>query len=310
MSDIVISEFIDADALASLEKDFAVNFAPQLWQDSEGLCEALSQARALIVRNRTQVTADLLDRGPNLKVIGRLGVGLDNIDVAACRSRNIEVRPATGANTVSVAEYTIAAMLMLLRPAFFGSLDVIAGRWPREASIGNEAAGRTLGLIGFGAIAQAVAERAAVFAMTVLAYDPHLPQSDEAWHKAQSVEFSQILERSDIVSIHTPLTPETRGLMDVGAISKMRSGAILINSARGGIVDEDAVISALKSGHLSGGALDVFDAEPISARSGTRFADVPNLILTPHISGVTKQSNRRVGAQTAANVRQVLLESL
>ena len=131
MSDIVISEFIDADALALLEKDFAVNFAQELWQDSEGLCEALSEARALVVRNRTQVTADLLDHGSNLKVIGRLGVGLDNIDVAACQARNISVRPATGANTVSVAEYTIAAMLMLLRPAYFGSRDVIAGRWPR-----------------------------------------------------------------------------------------------------------------------------------------------------------------------------------
>ena len=309
MPDIVVSEFMDPKALASLERDFSVVFDPELWQDSESLGAALLDARALIVRNRTQVTADLLERGANLKVIGRLGVGLDNIDVSACRARNIEVCPATGANTVSVAEYTIAAILMLLRPAYFKSHEVASGAWPRQASIGSDAAGRRLGLVGFGAIAQAVAERAASLAMTVIAYDPYLPETDPAWRKVEKVGFQKLLEASDFVSVHTPLTEETLGLIGESAIAKMRPGAYVINTARGGIVDENAIVAALKSGHLGGAALDVFDVEPVSARSGARFADTPNLILTPHISGVTQESNQRASALTAANVRKVLMEN-
>jgi len=307
MADIVVSEFMDAEALASLETDFSIAYDPDLWQDAGRLGDTLPEARALIVRNRTQVTAGLLEHGPVLKVVGRLGVGLDNIDMAACQSRNIAIRPATGANTVSVAEYVIAAILILLRPAYVKSEQVISGAWPRQASIGHEAAGRTLGLLGLGAIAQAVSKRAAVLGLNMLAFDPYLPHTDPAWDTVQNVDFQTLLDASDIVSVHTPLTQQTRDLIDGSAIARMRRGALLIDTARGGIVDEDAAIVALKSGHLAGAAFDVFENEPVDAQSGGRFSNIPNLILTPHISGVTEESNQRVGAVVAANIRQVLM---
>lgn len=307
MAEIVVSEFIDGEVLAALRRDFDVIADPALAGDSERLTGQLVDARALIVRNRTIVDGRLLGHAPKLEAIGRLGVGLDNIDVAACEARGIAICPAIGANAPSVAEYVIAVALMLLRPVYRATPEVIAGVWPREKlSLGREARGQTIGLIGFGAIAQAVASRARGLEMTIIAHDPAVPGDDPRWRLAGRVGLDEIIARADILSLHVPLSPDTRNMIGRKQIARMKPGAILINTARGGIVDEDAVVAALRSGHLSGAALDVFENEPLSADAAARFSGVANLVLTPHIAGITRQSNRRVSEITVAGVRAVL----
>lgn len=306
MSEIVITEFLDPDAVEQLKADYDVHWDQDLWEKPDELAGLVPPIKALIVRNRTKVTAELLDAAPNVKVIGRLGVGLDNIDLGACASRGITVCPALGTNHVSVAEYVIATMLMLRRGSYQSNDRILSGEWPRQDMIGLEVAGRTIGLIGFGAIGQAVAERARALDMAVLAHDPFLLADDEAWSLATSVEIDELIRRSEIVSIHVPLTPDTKNLIDDKAIATMKSDAIVINTARGGIVDEAAVAAALRDGRLGGAALDVYETEPVTADWAARFADTPNLVLTPHIAGVTVESSRRISFATIENVKRVL----
>jgi (S)-sulfolactate dehydrogenase len=305
MADIVISEFMDENIVRTAFAGRNVLYDPALVDRPADLAAAVADARALVVRNRTQVRGALLAAAPNLRVVGRLGVGLDNIDVEACKARGIAVRPATGANDVSVAEYVITAMLVLLRRAWFATPDVIAGRWPRMSTIGGEASGRTLGLIGLGAIARETAHRARALGMNIVAFDPHLSASHDAWKLAARRELDALLAEADVVSLHVPLTAETRHMLGNANVPRMKRGAILINAARGGIVDEPVLAEALRSGHLGGAALDVFEREPLDAASAQVFAGVPNLLLTPHIAGVTEESNVRVSDVTA---RAVLAE--
>jgi (S)-sulfolactate dehydrogenase len=306
MADIVISEFMDQAAIAEVLAGRDVLYDPKLVDDGLRLERALADARALIVRNRTQVRGPLLAAAPKLVVVGRLGVGLDNVDMDACGARGIKVFPATGANDLSVAEYVITAALVLLRRAWFVTDAVIAGTWPRNSAMGGELSGRTLGLIGFGAIARETAARAAALGMGVVAFDPHLPADHAAWRSAERLALPALLARADVVSLHVPLTAETRNIIDAAAIGAMKPGAILVNAARGGVVDEAAVVAALKAGRLGGAALDVFAKEPLDAAAGAAFAGVPNLILTPHIAGVTEESNVRVSRVTAEKVLAAL----
>jgi (S)-sulfolactate dehydrogenase len=306
MADIVISEFMDDDVVARAFSGRDVLYDPKLVDRPDDLLSALADARALVVRNRTQVRPALLERAPRLRVVGRLGVGLDNIDVDACRSRGIAVHPATGANDVSVAEYVIGAMLLLLRGTWSATPAVVAGKWPRMSCIGREAAGRQLGLVGFGAIARETAARARALGMSVAAYDPHLPEGHVAWSSARRSDLAGLLAGSDVLSLHVPLTAETRRMIDAPRIAAMKRGAILVNAARGGIVDEAALAAALRSGQLGGAALDVFETEPLTAGAAQVFVDVPNLVLTPHIAGVTEESNVRVSEVTAAAVLRTL----
>jgi (S)-sulfolactate dehydrogenase len=306
MSEIVISEFMSEAAIATALTGFDVVYDPALVDKSDALAAALGDCRGLIVRNRTQVNAALLDLAPHLKAVGRLGVGLDNIDLDACAARKIAVFPATGANDLSVAEYVITAALVLLRGAWFASADVAAGSWPRMALIGSEAEGRRLGLVGFGAIARLTAKKAQALGLSVCAFDPYVAADDPAWAGIERVKFGDLLATSDIISLHVPLTADTRGVIDANAVAQMKKSAILINAARGGVVDEAAVVEALKAGRLGGAALDVFEKEPVTASGGRLFSGVPNLILTPHIAGVTKQSNERVSLVTAQAVARAL----
>jgi (S)-sulfolactate dehydrogenase len=207
-----------------------------------------------------------------------------------------------------VAEYVIATAMLLLRNAYLAGPDVIAGEWPRQRCMGRETGGKVLGLVGFGGIARETARRARALGMHIMAHDPFVADEDPAWHDVERSDLDVLLSRSDVVSLHVPLTGVTRGLLDAQRIGRMKRGAVLINTARGGTVDEDAVIDALKSGQLGGAALDVFESEPVSAASGARFTGIANLVLTPHIAGVTQESNVRVSAVTADNVRRVLIE--
>lgn len=304
---IIISEFMDEAAVDQLRARHVVVYDPQLVDQPEALREHLADADALIVRNRSQVRGALLEHASRLKVVGRLGVGLDNIDVEACESKGIRVIPATGANSRAVAEYVVGTAMLLLRRAYQGTSQVAAGEWPRNAlSTGHEIGGKTLGLIGFGGIGQLTAELARGLGMTVLAHDPAIAADAAVWKesdvRARSLE--DLLAEADVVSLHVPLIDATRNLMNADRLAKMKAGAILVNSARGGIVDENALAAALRDGHLGGAALDVFDNEPLSANNV--FHDLPNLILTPHIAGVTTESNARVSRLIAQRVAEAL----
>jgi (S)-sulfolactate dehydrogenase len=307
MPNIVITEFMDAAAIDDLRRSFDVLHDAELWNRPHDLLAAVRDAEALIVRNRTKVTAEVLSEGRQLKVVGRLGVGLDNIDLDAAKARGIVVAPAVGANAVSVAEYVIGTALLLLRGAYGSSGELVAGRWPREAlGRGREAAGSLLGLVGYGSIGQLVAEKAVALGFRVAAADDYLPPDHPAWLHAIRRRLNDILAEADVLSLHCPLTPETRGLIGAPQLARMKPGAILINTARGGIVDEAALAEALRSGHLGGAAVDVFSDEPIPAAVGHLFAGLSNVVLTPHIAGVTAEANERISTITAANVRRVL----
>ncbi|HZD90395.1 MAG TPA: hydroxyacid dehydrogenase [Pseudolabrys sp.] len=310
MAAIVITEFMDEEAIRGLLGSHEVVYDPALVDRREDLLAAVARADALIVRNRTRVDAALLDRAPKLQAVGRLGVGLDNIDMDACRARGITVYPATGANDAAVVEWVIAVMLVLLRGAYAATGDVIAGAWPRTKLMGREAGGKRLGLVGFGAIGRKVGAVAAALGMDVAAFDPHLPASDAAWRQpwgnVTPCDLKTLLGGSDVISLHVPLTGATRNMIDAEAIAGMKRGAILINAARGGVVEEAAVAAALKSGALGGAALDVFAQEPLTADGGAVFAGCPNLILTPHIAGVTVEANTRVSRLVAEKIRDHL----
>ncbi|MFO1149241.1 MAG: hydroxyacid dehydrogenase [Alsobacter sp.] len=308
MADVVVTEFMDEAAVARLAGRYDTLYAADLVDRPGDLAAALRDCRALVVRNRTQVRGALLDGAPRLAVVGRLGVGLDNIDLDACKARGVAVCPATGANDVSVAEYVVATALVLLRGAYHATADVVAGRWPRNALIGREASGRRLGLVGFGAIARETARRAAPLGMALAAHDPFVPADDPAWTGlgVERMDLAALLAASDVVSLHVPLTPQTRDVIGAAAIAGMKPGAVLINAARGGTVDHAALAAALRDGRLGGAALDVFEQEPLTQEAAAVFAGCPNLILTPHIAGVTEESNVRVSHVTVDNVIRVL----
>jgi (S)-sulfolactate dehydrogenase len=307
LADIVITEFMDESTVGVLSIDFDVVYDPGLVDRRSDLLPMLDGVRGLIVRNRTVVNDELLDAAPDLQVVGRLGVGLDNIDLDSCRARSIQVKPAVGANADAVSEYVIAAVLALVRGAFLTTDSVVAGMWPRTEMDGLEVAGRTLGLVGFGDVSRRVAAKASALGMRVVAHDPYLATDDLAWDSVESVSLSRLISQSDAVSIHVPFTSETAGLFGKEAIDSMKSSAVLVNTARGGIVDEEALVDALRQNRLRGAAIDVFDHEPVDPLYGQRFEDVPNLILTPHIAGVTEESNVRVSRMTAELVRSVLV---
>lgn len=307
MAKVVITEFMTQSAIDDLAQDFDVIYERDLFERPEDLKALVIDADGLIVRNRTQVRTDLLEAATKLRVIGRLGVGLDNLDMEACAARNIPVFPATGANDASVAEYVIGSALHLVRRVFTATPTVLDGKWLREVYFGEEIAGRRLGLIGFGSIARMVAKKAVALDVEISAFDPYIDEDDPIWSDvSRDVALSSLLSKVDIVSLHVPFLPSTRNLIDAAAIETMKPGAILINAARGGIVDEDALASALKSGHLAGAALDVLATEPPTNESVAKFQGIDNLILTPHIAGPTVQSDVRVSGVTAANVRRVL----
>ncbi|MBN8942596.1 MAG: 3-phosphoglycerate dehydrogenase [Rhizobiales bacterium] len=308
MTDIVITEFMDEAAVDDLRRDFSVTYDKGLVDRPDELARLAAGARALIVRNRTQVRGALLEAGSRLEAIGRLGVGLDNIDLAACKARGIAVLPATGANDIAVAEWAVTTVLLLLRGAYAASAEVADGLWPRERLMGREVHGKILGLIGFGAIARETAARARALGMAIVAADPFVAAGDPAWSAigARKVGLDELVASADAISLHVPLTDETRNLIDAARLAAMKPGAVIVNAARGGVIDEAALAAALKAGSLAGAALDVFDQEPLKA--GSPLAGAPNLILTPHIAGVTVESNVRVSSVTAANVRKVLQE--
>ncbi|MEN0039815.1 MAG: hydroxyacid dehydrogenase [Pseudomonadota bacterium] len=302
MPDIIITEFMDEAAVDRLRAAHDTHYDPALVDSPEELAKLAADAKVFIVRNRTQVRGALLEAAGKLTCVGRLGVGLDNIDVTACKARDIQVIPATGANDLSVAEYVITTAMALLRNAYAGTDAVIAGDWPRQAMVGRELAGKTMGLIGFGSIAREVAGRALMMGMEVVAFDPHVPSTDPVWQHARNVSLDGVADLADVISLHVPLTEGTRHRVDMKFLTAMKDDAILINAARGGVVDDAALAYALSQGMIGGAALDVFEVEPLTAEAGAKFKGLFNFIATPHIAGVTVESNTRVSALIADKV--------
>ena len=308
MADVLISEFMDRGVAEGLIADFDTHWDPDLWSKRDELKARIASAKAIVVRNGTLVDVDLLEAAPNLKVVARMGVGLDTIDVAACKARGIEVCPSIGANAVSVAEYVIATAMVLLRgPTYFATSDVVGGAWDRPKFAGStEIAGRVMGIVGFGSIGQVVGEKARGMGMEVIAYDAMMPDDHPGWAHARRVDLDDLVAAADVVSLHCPKLPETIDLIDARQFERMKPEAVLINSARGGIVNEADCAEALRSGQIAGAALDTLDVEPITPEVCALFRGIENLILTPHVAGVTKESNRRIAEVAAENVRRVL----
>jgi D-3-phosphoglycerate dehydrogenase len=283
-----------------------VKLDPTLWNDPMRLRSQLGEAQALIVRNQTRVTAELLEAAPKLRVIGRLGVGLDNIDLAAARARNITVTSARNANAIAVAEYVLAAMLHIARNLAAADDSVRVGMWDRVQFGGTELWGRTLGLVGVGEIGRRVAKRAQSFGMTVLGYDPLVGPYDfaPAEQEITLLSLDELLARADVVSLHVPLVPETRYLINAERLAQMRQHAVLINTSRGGIIDEAALLDALASGHLYRAVLDVSEIEPLPAESPLRLCEAA--ILTPHVAGLTAEAQERTSRLVVGDVLRVL----
>ena len=307
MASIFISEFITAQALEQLRSKHHVVYEPEAYLDRAQLTASLHSVEALIVRNLTRVDQELLSAAPQLQVVGRLGVGLENIDLPRCAERKITVIPATGANAESVAEYVVGAALVLMRGLLPATTQTLSGGWPRaHYSSFPELSGKTMGIVGLGSIGRVSAKKAQAFGLQCLAYDPALPGNsvDLDGTPVALLPLEQLLASSDVVSLHLPLLPQTRGLFSAAVLDQMKQGAFLINTARGSIVDELALAERLRSGRLGGAAIDVFEKEPATDLS--HFANIPNLILTPHVSGLTHESNDRVCTLIANKVIQFL----
>jgi D-3-phosphoglycerate dehydrogenase len=304
---IVVTEMLAAPGPELLEASGRpVTLEPTLWRDLARLHPLLGEAEALIVRNQTQITAELLDAAPRLRVIGRLGVGLDNIDLEAARMHGITVTAARNANAIAVAEYVMAAMLHIARNFVAADASVRAGRWDRIQFGGSELWGRTLGLVGVGEIGRRVAKRAQAFGMTVIGYDPLVGPYDfaPAEQEVTLLPLDEVLAHADVVSLHVPLLPATRHLINAERLSQMRSRAVLINTSRGGIVDEVALFDALTGGHVYRAVLDVSEVEPLPAGSPLRSCEA--VILTPHVAGLTAEAQERTSRLVVTDVLRVL----
>lgn len=306
MVDIVISEFMHKNAVADLSRDFEVHYEPTLGMDPSGLAKIIRQARALVIRDRTVVDIPLIAKANALRVIGQVGAVSDNIDLLSCEARGVSIVRAPDMMANAIGEYVIASAMMLMRGAFFSTRDVMAGKWPRGHLVGREIGGRTLGFVGLDFGARAAATRARALGMRVIGWDPFLKPAHPAWNDVERMEFDPLLAEADIVSVHLPTRPEFAGLLGTAALARLKSGAVLISVAGGGIVDEAAVANMLAIGRLRGAAFDGFETEPLTFEAGSIFAAVPNLILTPRIADLTLESHLRSSAAIVAKVRGML----
>lgn len=264
----------------------------------------LETADALIVRSATKVTRDMLALAPKLKAVGRAGVGVDNVDIPAATEHGVAVFNAPGGNTIAAAELTMALLISVARKIPSAEASLRSGLWDRDQFKGVELRGKTLGLIGAGRIGSEVATRCQAFGMEVVAADPYLSPTRADELKVELTGLNEVLERGDFISIHVPLTDETRGICGVEAISRMKPTAFVVNASRGGVVDEAALARALHNGQIAGAALDVYESEPLAANSPLR--DAPNLVLTPHLGASTAEAQVGVATEVAQKIRLLL----
>jgi D-3-phosphoglycerate dehydrogenase len=304
---VLVADSISQSGVDELSRDGALDVVVQTNLGAAKLLEIIPEFSALVVRSQTKVTAEILNAGSKLRVVGRAGVGVDNVDVETATRRGIIVLNAPGGNTVSTAEHAFSLLLCVARKIPPAEASVRAGNWDRKNFEGVELYNKTLGVIGMGRIGSELSRRAIAFGMRVVAYDPYLSATRARSLQVELVdELDDLLASADFISLHTPLTAETHHLVDLARLRKTKRGVRIINCARGGLIDETALAAALQDRHVAGAALDVFETEPLPADSPLRSA--PNLVLTPHLGASTAEAQESVGIEIAQSIRAALLE--
>src|SRR5580700_9988195 len=301
---VIVADKISERGVALLKEQAGWNV---VLTTKDNLHAEIADAEALIVRSATKVTPELMEKAPRLRVVGRAGVGVDNIDLEEATRRGVLVMSTPGGNAVSVAEHTFALMLGLARQVPRLDKAMHEGKWEKGSAAGTEVRGKTLGLIGLGRIGSEVAVRAEAFDMRVLGYDPYISEAAAREMQVELVPLERLLAESDFVSLHTAVSPATQNLINATTIGQMKKGARLINAARGELIDEGALAEALKSGKLAGAALDVFVEEP---PKNAALVGLPNVVATPHVAGSTAEAQEEVGTQVAVQVRDYLAEGV
>jgi D-3-phosphoglycerate dehydrogenase len=304
---VLIADAISQRGVDELSRDNALDVTIKTGLSEKDLVDLIPEFAALIVRSQTRVTADVLNAGVKLRVVGRAGVGVDNVDVETATRRGVVVLNAPGGNTVSTAEHAFSLLLAVARKIPQADANVRSKNWDKKNFEGVELYNKALGVIGMGRIGSELSRRAIAFGMRVIAYDPYLSATRARSLQVELVdELDDLLASADFISLHTPLTSETRHILDGARFRKTKRGVRIINCARGGLIDEAALVHALHDGHVAGAALDVFEVEPLPADSPLRSA--PNLVLTPHLGASTVEAQESVGIEIAQSVRAVLLE--
>ncbi|MFH1222636.1 MAG: hydroxyacid dehydrogenase [Candidatus Micrarchaeota archaeon] len=293
MSKIIISDEMEKDVVEEIKKLGEVDYLPK------NLSESLQTADALIVRSKTQVTKELLTHAPKLKLVLRGGVGLDNVDAVACKERGIKVLNTPGASSNAVAELTIGHIFSAKRFIAKAHLQIKNKIWDKKGLVGTELDGATLGLIGYGRIGALVGKKAAALGMKIIAYNPPPRQEDGI---AKFVELDELFAKADVISIHVPSLPETKGMINSASIAKMKKTAVIINTSRGDIINEDDLYEACKAGIIAGACLDVFSQEPYTGK----LLELDNVYLTPHLGANTKEAQLRIGAELVKLLKENL----
>jgi D-3-phosphoglycerate dehydrogenase len=305
---VLISDALAAQGLAILEQAKGIEVVNKPGLSPAELLEAVADAEALVVRSATKVTADVIAAGEKLRVIGRAGIGVDNVDVPAATARGIVVMNTPGGNTITTAEHAIALMISLARHIPQATASMKAGRWEKKRFTGMELYNRTIGVIGLGNVGRIVADRARGLGMKVIAHDPYISEAAAVKLDVQLVPFDELLERADVITVHVPRNKDTIGLLGREAFQKVRPGVLVINAARGGIVDEEALVEALDEGRVGGAAIDVFAEEP--PPEGHPLTAHEKVICTPHLGASTQQAQTNVSVAVAQQVREFLLSDV
>ena len=305
MPKVLISDALSPAAVQIFkDRGIEVDFQPALGKDKEKLAAVVGNFDGLAIRSATKVTSKVLEQARNLKVIGRAGIGVDNVDIPAATARGIIVMNTPFGNSITTAEHAISLMLALARQIPEADASTRAGKWEKNKFMGVEIFGKTLGVVGCGNIGSIVADRATGLRMKVVAFDPFLSQERADDLGVEKVELDELFRRADFITLHTPLTDKTRNIINAGAIKNMKKGVRIINCARGGLVDEAALYEALKSGQVAGAAFDVFVTEPATENP---LFHLPNVVCTPHLGAATSEAQENVALQIAEQMSDYLL---
>lgn len=302
---VLVTDKVELSGLYPLVDDDSFEIVEIEDSSTPEFADALPSAEALVVRSATTVDAEMLGAASSLKAVGRAGVGVDNVDISAASDLGIAVFNAPGGNTIAAAELTMALLISVARKISAAEASVRSGNWERAAFKGVELRGKILGLIGAGRIGGEVAIRCQSFGMSVIVYDPYLTQQRADELNFELVRLDDVLDQADFISIHVPLTNETRGIVGEEALERMKTSAFVVNASRGGVVDEPALAAALHAGKIAGAALDVYDSEPLPMDSPLR--DAPNLVLTPHLGASTAEAQVGVATEVAEKIKTLLL---
>src|SRR5436190_4614120 len=304
---VLVADSISQRGIAELARDGSLEVSVRTSLSASQLLEIIPEFSALVVRSQTKVTANVLKAGASLRVVGRAGVGVDNVDVEAATRRGVVVLNAPGGNTVSTAEHAFSLLLCVARKIPQADASVRGKNWDKKNLEGVELYNKTLGIIGMGRIGSDLSRRAIAFGMRVIACDPYLSATRARSLQVELVdELDDLIAEADFISLHTPLTPETRHILNGSRLQRTKRGVRIINCARGGLIDETALANALQDRHVAAAALDVFEKEPLPNDSALRSA--PNLILTPHLGASTAEAQESVGIEIAQSIRAALLE--